>query len=42
MKDTVILSWNFTNWVTVILMVTLGFVIFRTIHNVIQKRMAAA
>jgi hypothetical protein len=29
----VILTWNFTNWVTVVLMVLLGMLAIKTIHS---------
>jgi hypothetical protein len=35
----VILTWNFTNWVTVVLMVTLGMLAIKVIHSGAKKYM---
>lgn len=32
-SERVILSWNFTNWVTVVLMAVIGWAIYRYLYN---------
>ena len=39
--DENILTWNVTNWVTVILMAAIGFAILGTIQKFIQKSQGA-
>lgn len=38
----VIVSWNFTNWVTVVLMVAAGFLIWKFIGDQVKKRVELA
>jgi hypothetical protein len=40
--DENILTWNVTNWVTVILMAAIGFALLGWIQNVVAKRKASA
>jgi hypothetical protein len=37
MAEPVIISWNPANWVTVVLMVTLGYVIVAAVYKVIKS-----
>jgi len=39
MSDTVIISWNFTNWITILLMAVLGWAAYKAIASVVHKRM---
>lgn len=40
MADDVIISWNFANWVTIVLMVAVLFVAVATFHKVAQSKSA--
>jgi hypothetical protein len=42
MADDVILQWNFANWVTVFLMVVLGFAVLAMIAQIVKQQRAAA
>lgn len=42
MAEPVILTWNVTNWVTVILMAAVGFIILGFIQKLVVKKRAAA
>jgi Tfp pilus assembly protein PilX len=42
MADDVILQWNFANWVTIILMVVLGFAVLGMIAQIVKQKRAAA
>lgn len=37
-----ILSWNVTNWITVLLMATVGFFLIGTLAKVAKSKMAPA
>ena len=37
-SETVIISWNFTNWITVILMAFFGWIVYRTIAHFFNNR----
>ncbi len=41
-EETTILSWNAPNWITIMLMVILGFALVGMIYRVVQSRGAAA
>lgn len=41
-NDSVILTWNATNWVTVILMAAVGFFILGFIQKLVAKKRAAS
>lgn len=36
--DPVVITWNFTNWVTVVLMALLGFMLVGLVASFIQKQ----
>lgn len=37
--EPVILTWNFTNWVTVVLMALLGFLVFSlVVHGIVRVK----
>ena len=40
--EPVIISWNPANWITVVLMVTLGYVIVAAVAKVIKSNRTAA
>lgn len=40
-KETVIITWNFTNWITVILMALLGWTIYRAVKAFATREYAA-
>jgi hypothetical protein len=40
MSDTVVISWNFTNWITVILMALIAWAIYRMVTGFVQNRVA--
>lgn len=42
MADENILTWNFTNWITVVLMVGFGFALLGWLQSVVAKRKASA
>lgn len=42
MADETLLTWNVTNWVTVILMVTLGFFILGALTKIYQQKRGKA
>ena len=42
MAETTILSWNAANWITVLIMVVLGFAILGMVAKLIQQRTAQA
>ena len=42
MDDANILTWNVTNWVTVILMAAIGFAILGVLQKYIQKSQGAS
>jgi hypothetical protein len=42
MADETIISWTPANWITVLLMVALGFTILGLVAKVIQQRKGAA
>jgi hypothetical protein len=42
MAEPVILTWNVTNWITVILMAAVGFIILGFIQKLVVKRQAAS
>lgn len=42
MNDENIISWNPANWITVVLMVSLGYVIVGAAARIIQQRKANA
>jgi hypothetical protein len=42
MADEVILTWNFANWVTILIMVVLGFAILGMVARIVQQKRAAA
>jgi hypothetical protein len=42
MSDTVVISWNFTNWVTVILMALIGWAVYKMVTGFVQRRAAMA
>jgi hypothetical protein len=39
--DQTVITWNLTNWITVILMAAVGFGIFAIVLNALAKRQAA-
>lgn len=41
MAEETIISWNPANWITVVLMVALGFTILGAIAKVVQQKRAA-
>lgn len=40
MADRTIISWNFTNWITVVLMAAVGFGALAVVTNLLAKRRA--
>jgi hypothetical protein len=42
MADETILSWNVANWVTVIIMVVLGFAVLGMVAQIVKQKRAAA
>jgi len=40
MEDSTVISWNPANWITVVLMVTVGFIAVGAIARIIQQRRA--
>lgn len=38
MNEETILTWNFTNWLTVLIMVTVGFAVLRLLTTLIAKQ----
>ena len=40
MAESTIISWNPANWITVVLMVALGFVVLGAIAKVVQQKRA--
>jgi hypothetical protein len=42
MAEETIITWNFTNWVTIVLMVALGFVALGFVAKVVKQRTAKA
>lgn len=42
MEDSTVISWNPANWITVVLMVTVGFIAVGAIARIIQQRRANA
>ena len=41
-EDSVILTWNVTNWVTVIIMAAAGFIVLGFIQKLVAKQRANA
>ncbi len=41
MSDTVVISWNVTNWITIFLMALLGFMIVGFVTTAYKKRQAS-
>jgi hypothetical protein len=41
MAEEVILSWNVTNWVTVVIMAVLGFALLGAVVKIVKNRKAA-
>lgn len=42
MSDTVLITWNITNWITVVLMVVVGWAIFKLIQTTVSNRAEAS
>lgn len=42
MADETILSWNAANWITVLIMVILGFAVIGMVTKIIQQKRAGA
>jgi hypothetical protein len=42
MADETILSWNVANWVTVVIMVVLGFAVLGMVAQIVKQKRAAA
>lgn len=42
MHEETILTWNFTNWVTIVLMAAVGFAIVRLAATMLAKQQAAS
>lgn len=41
MSEPVVITWNITNWITVVLMAAVGFAIYKAVTSYVQKKAEA-